>query len=321
MPIVHPSSYEPPIFFSNGHMQTIIPPLLRKVTGVVYRRERISTPDDDFLDLDWSRTGSRRLAVVCHGLEGDTTRAYILGMVRALNRAGWDSLAWNYRGCSGEPNRRLRFYHSGETGDLETVIAHACASGPYDEVALVGFSAGGNIVLKFLGEHAGDPATPVGRAVTFSVPCDLASSARRLAHPSNRLYLRRFLRMLHEKIRQKMEVMPGLIDDRDYERIRDFEQFDDRYTARFFGFENAHDYWRRASSKPWLEKIAVPALLVNAFDDPFLPAECYPVDEALRNRHFFLEVPACGGHVGFVSFGRDGQYWSERRAVEFLDGS
>jgi len=240
-------------------------------------------------------------------------------MVRALNGAGWDALAWNHRGCSGEINRRLRFYHSGETGDLGTVIAHAVAFGVYEKVALIGFSAGGNIVLKYLGEKGESLAMPVCGAAAFSVPCDLGASARRLADPGNRFYLRRFLKLLHEKIRRKMELMPGEIDDHDYDRIKTFKEFDDRYTARLFGFKDAEDYWRRASCKPYLERIRVPALLVNALDDPFLTPECRPVEQARRSPFFFLELPRSGGHVGFVSFARDGRYWSERRAVEFLD--
>lgn len=321
MPLIDPSSYVPPALFSNGHIQTIFPALLRKVDGVFYHRERIATPDEDFLDLDWSRKEARRLGVVCHGLEGDSTRPYVMGMVRALNGAGWDALAWNYRGCGGEINRRLRFYHSGETGDLGTVIAHAVASGAYEKVALIGFSAGGNIVLKYLGEQGDSLAMPVCGAAAFSVPCDLGASARRLADPGNRFYLRRFLKLLHEKIRRKMELMPGEIDDRDYDRIKTFKEFDDRYTARLFGFKDAEDYWRRASCKPYLERIRVPALLVNALDDPFLTPECRPVEQARRSPCFFLELPGSGGHVGFVSFAQDGRYWSERRAVEFLDAT
>ncbi len=137
------NDYHPPLFLGNGHVQTIYPVLFRKVANVRYQRERITTPDDDFLDLDWSRTHSNRLAIISHGLEGNSTRSYVKGMVRAVNEAGWDALAWNYRGCSGEPNTQLRSYHNGATDDLAAVIDHAASTGSYTEIALIGFSLRG----------------------------------------------------------------------------------------------------------------------------------------------------------------------------------
>lgn len=319
MPIISSSAYSPPHLFSNGHVQTIFPTLFRKVTGVTYRRERISTPDHDFLDLDWSGAGANRLAIVSHGLEGNSTRSYILGMVRALNMRGWDALAWNFRGCSGEPNRTLRFYHSGATDDMHAVISHVKTLRRYREIVLIGFSMGGNMILKYLGERAGMLDTPIKRAVAFSVPCDLLSSAERMSTAGNRIYMIRFLRLLHVKIKEKMRAMPGMLSDDGYADIKTFEQFDDRYTAPIHGFENAGDYYRKASCKRFLRDIRTPALLVNAQNDPFLARSCYPVDEASGNPHLFLEIPESGGHVGFVAFNREGEYWSERRALEFIE--
>ncbi len=154
MPIIRPSSYRPPLFFNNGHLQTIYPNFFRHVTDVGYLRQRVSTPDGDFLDLDWSPVGGARVAVLAHGLEGNSTRSYVLGMVRALNRHGWDAVVWNFRGCSGEPNNKVRFYHSGDTRDLRTVLTHVLQSGRYEKAALIGFSLGGNVILKYLGEQA-----------------------------------------------------------------------------------------------------------------------------------------------------------------------
>jgi uncharacterized protein len=319
MPIIPKSSYRAPILFTNPHVQTVFPTLFRKVTGVSYRRERIDTPDGDFLDLDWSNIGSKRLAILLHGLEGNSTRTYILGMVKALNNGGWDAVAVNFRGCSGEPNRKLRFYHMGETGDLETVVSHVVGLGSYEELSLLGFSLGGNVILKYLGERGQDVNAMFKKAVVFSVPCDLTSSSRKLDHPANRLYMRRFLRMLHEKIRMKMEILPASINDRGYERIKNFEDFDDAYTAPIFGFKNAEDYWTRGSSKPFLSKISIPTLLINSADDPFLAEPCYPVEEASKSKCLFLEMPVHGGHVGFVTLNNRNQYWSEGRAVSFLD--
>ena len=318
MPIVAPSSYVPPRLLANGHLQTLFPSLLRKVHGVAYQRERIETPDGDFLDLDWTATGAGRLAVIAHGLEGDSQRAYVRGMVRALARNGWDAVVWNARGCSGEPNRVLRFTHSGAIEDLQTVISHLRSTRDYEELALLGFSLGGNLTLKFLGERGRELPPCIRRAVTFSVPCDLQSGSHQLAGLANRIYMSRFLRSLRQKIRAKMKMMPGKIDDRDYGQLRTFKDFDDRYTAPIHGFADAEDYWRRCSCRPVLKNISIPTLLINARNDPFLAEACYPVAEAEANPNLHLERPASGGHVGFISFNDRGEYWSETRALAFL---
>lgn len=318
MPVVSHSSYVPPLLFANAHVQTIFPTLLRRVRGIRYARERIDTPDGDFIDLDTSKVGADKAAIVLHGLEGDSSRAYMLGIVRALNRKGWDALAFNFRGCSGETNRTLRFYHSGETGDLLTVISHVIEKRGYTRLALVGFSLGGNVILKYLGERGQAVSGRIWKAVVFSVPCDLASCSIKLGEPRNRIYMKRFLRMLRAKVRMKMALMPDLINDDGYDRITNFKEYDDRYTAPMFGFKDAYDYWEKASSKPLLRNIAVPTLMVNAADDPFLAEQCYPMEEARDNPALFLEIPDNGGHVGFVSFNKDGEYWSESRALQFL---
>jgi predicted alpha/beta-fold hydrolase len=244
----------------------------------------------------------------------------MLGMAKALNNNGWDAVALNFRGCSG-CNRKLRFYHSGETGDLHTVISHIVARDNYAELVLIGFSLGGNVVLKYLGEQGAKVHRLILGAVAFSVPCDLKSSAIRIAEFGNRIYLIRFLRMLRQKIRTKMQIMPESINDHGYERIKTFKDFDDHYTARIYGFENAEDYWKKASSKPFLPKISVPTLLINAADDPFLADPCYPLDEAANNANLSLEIPKSGGHVGFVTFNQHGVYWSESRALAFINSS
>lgn len=316
MPLLE-SGYRPPPGFANGHMQTIFPALFRRVPLVTQRRERIRTPDGDFLDLDWNTDArSSRLAILSHGLEGDSHNTYIQGMARALARRGWDVLAWCFRGCSGELNLQLRSYHSGATEDLHTVIAHAARS--HRKIALAGFSLGGNMTLKILSEP--DLHPNVIGAVAFSVPCDLASSALRLESFANRIYMRRFLKSLRGKIRGKMRQFPGRINDEGLDAMRTFREFDGAYTAPLHGFASADEYWALASSAPGLARIAVPTLLVNAQNDPFLPTGCFPREEAEASAYFFLETPACGGHVGFVSFNTEKEYWSERRAAEFLEG-
>ncbi|MGC8659247.1 MAG: YheT family hydrolase [Desulfomonilaceae bacterium] len=321
MPVIVQSSYKAPFLCSNLHIQTVVPTLFRKVKGVDYWRERIITPDGDFLDLDWSSVDSDRLAIVLHGLEGNSTRSYVTGMVKTLNQGAWDGLALNFRGCSGEPNRKLRMYHSGETGDLETVIEHVMLKNTkYSQIALVGFSLGGNLILKYLGERGRNLPSFIKAAVTFSVPCDLKSSSDRISEWSNRLYLKRFLKMLHEKIKIKASMAPEKIDLKGYDKIRTLKEFDDRYTAPLHGFRDAYDYYEKASCRQFLPNISVPTLLINAADDPFLSADCYPYEEAEANPNLILEVPEHGGHVGFMAFNPKREYWSETRAVAFMNG-
>jgi len=241
----------------------------------------------------------------------------VLGMIRALHRNGWDALAWNYRSCSGEPNRKLRWYHSGDTADLHSVILHVAARNLYSEVALIGFSLGGNVTLKYAGEQGTSIPSFISKVIAFSVPCDLKSSAIKLARPSNKLYMRRFMKTLREKVRQKKGIFPQNIDDQGLERISTFVEFDDRYTAPIHGFRDAEDYFERSSSRQFLRSIQIPTLLVNARNDPFLDHPSFPYEEAAASANFSFEAPHSGGHMGFVAF-NDGEYWSETRALQFL---
>lgn len=300
-----------------GHAETLFAGLLRRGPRVAFVRERLELADGDFLDIDWSRVGSRRLALITHGLEGHSRRPYVLGMARALNAAGFDVAARNLRGCSGELNRLPQAYHSGETGDLRAVLGHALASGSYDTAVLVGFSVGGNQTLRFLGEDPGAVPTAVAAAVCVSVPCDLTTTERALARPENRIYLKNFLATLRDKVRRKSQTFPGLVDLDQLARVRDFRDFDDLYTAPGHGFRDAAQYYAEASSLPVLENVAVPTLILNAKNDPFLTPECFPLAQARNNAALFLEIPATGGHVGFVP-PWPGPYRSELRAVEFL---
>jgi uncharacterized protein len=317
MPIIQSSSYRPPPLLSNGHLQTILPSLLRCVNGVRYRRERIATPDEDFIDLDWSRHGSRHLVLLCHGLEGSSRAAYMQGMVDAFNQAGWDAVAYNYRGCSGTINRQLRAYHSGATDDLAIVHRHIATTQAYRSIGFVGFSLGGNLVLKYLGENA--PSLPPERhwAAAVSVPCDLKASARRLERAVNHVYNWRFLRTLTAKARWKARRYPGCIDTSRLQSVHSLKAFDDLYTAPVHGFRDAEDYWRRCSALGFLNRIRVPTLLINALNDPFLSSSCFPYAAARRNENLFLETPASGGHVGFLPLDLKGPFWHETRVVQF----
>ncbi len=313
------SDYRPPSLLPNGHLQTIYPSLFRKLDSGFYVRERITTPDSDFLDLDWSKTSSKKIAIISHGMEGDSHRHYVIGMAKALNKNGWDALAWNFRSCSGEMNKKLRFYHSGSTDDLQTVIDHVTSKNIYDEIALVGFSMGGNQILVYLGEQGNKVSGDISKACVFSVPCHLKSSSVKLAGFVNKIYMKRFLKFLHKKIILKMKMFPGQIDDNDFHQIKTFKDFDDRYTSKIHGFVDAEDYWERCSSKSFIPGIKVPTLIINALNDPFLADECFPYQEAGQNRYVNLETPNSGGHVGFVSFNDNGMYWSEKRTVAFLN--
>ncbi|NNE70755.1 MAG: alpha/beta fold hydrolase [Rhodothermales bacterium] len=277
-----------------------------------YRRERVETPDDDFLDLDWLENGHDRLVILCHGLEGNSRRVYMSGMAHTLSAAGWDVLAWNYRGCSGEPNRQLITYHSGFTADLAWLIERVRAK--YERLALAGFSLGGNMILKYLGEQGGQ--APVDRAAVFSVPCDLAGSSAALSGWAGRPYMARFMRSLRPKILHKAAQFPGQVSTEGLQRIKTFGEFDDAYTAPINGFRDAEDYWAQSSSRPYIPRIQVPTLMVSALDDPFLSPSCYPHELAEGNPNVRLLTPRWGGHVGFAE--RVDRIWSEPLAVQFL---
>ena len=206
MPILA-SRFRPPPFLRNGHIQTILPVLLPRRLSIAFERERLELEDGDFLDLDWARMGGDKLAILSHGLEGCSDDGCNRGMATALHAAGWDALAWNLRGCGQEINRLPRFYHSGETGDLGAVIRFAATR--YSRIALIGFSLGGNMTLKYLGEASPHPAV-IG-AVAISVPIDLAATARALDHRwSNRIYLRRFIKSLIAKVENKARRFPEM---------------------------------------------------------------------------------------------------------------
>ncbi|MEP2776118.1 MAG: alpha/beta fold hydrolase [Luteolibacter sp.] len=318
MPLIPETSYRPPAWLRGGHWQTVHPVLFRRVENVTPLRERLELEDGDFVDLDWSGKSSGKLAIISHGLEGSSKATYVQGMAKSLISRGWDVLAWSYRGCSGEPNRLPSFYHSGKTEDLDCVIRHAKENHPAKHIDLVGFSLGGNLTLKYVGERGAEIDRTIRRAVAFSVPCELACCSRTLEEKGNRLYMERFLKTLRRKVLEKEQIFPGQINVEGMDTIRSFADFDGRYTAPLHGFRDAEDYWERSSCRRVLAGIAIPSLLVNAANDPILGPDCYPEEEARGSRHFHLEIPAAGGHCGF---GAGKEYWSESRAAEFLSSS
>jgi len=308
-------SYRPPFFLFNKHLETIYPSLIRKVEGIEYKRERITTPDDDFLDLDWLKKNSKKLIILSHGLEGNSQRSYIKGMAAIFYAYGYDVLAWNYRGCSEEMNRKIRFYHSGATEDLDLVVNHGISNG-YTEINLIGFSLGGNLTLKYLGEKGSMLHPVVKKGVAFSVPLNLHTSCIEISKSSNWVYNKRFLNSLKEKVIKKSRQIPDL-DTRPLSTVKSLMEFDNLYTAPIHGFENAIDYYEQCSSIGFIESIERPTLIVNAMNDPFLSGDCYP-SHLHVHPYLKFEYPGRGGHVGFALFNQNGLYWSELRALQFI---
>jgi predicted alpha/beta-fold hydrolase len=325
MPLIEHSGYNAPRLFRNPHAQTIYASKVRVVWRLPFARERIETPDGDFFDVDWVRRGNKRLVVVLHGLGGSTRSRYVPAFGRQALAHGWDVACMNYRGCSGEPNRLFGSYHSGATEDPLYLIELAHARAGYERVALAGFSLGGNITLKLLGDLGPSAPSWLCGAVAFAAPTHLASCADVLARPAMRAYMGRFIVLLSQHLDEKNAHFPGRLKatPAQIRRMRRFHEFDEAFTAPAHGFASAQDYWARASSKSLLARIAVPTLLINALDDPFLSPECHPFDEARASAHLTFEPTTLGGHVGWVtpwSPRLDGAWWHESRAMEFLDG-
>jgi predicted alpha/beta-fold hydrolase len=292
------------------------------------RRERWELPDGDFLDVDRYAPAAARnpapdppVLVVLHGLEGSSRAPYVRGLAAVALARGLAVLAVNFRGCSGEPNRLARFYHSGDTGDLDHVVARLVRERPGRPVVLCGFSLGGNVVVKYVGERGETLPPEVRAAAGISVPFDLARSARALDSPGfwNAVYRERFLRRLRTKALAKARRFPEAFDVEAVRGARTFAAFDGAVTARLHGFASAEDYWTRCSSGPFLAGVRRPLLALASLDDPIVPGDTIPVELARRNPHVRIEATEAGGHVAFVSgWPFWPSFWAERRAVDFL---
>lgn len=317
MPLVYPSGYPgPPTYLYNGHLQTIVPSLARRIRGVAYQRERLTLSDGDFVDLDWLQTSNEKLVLITHGLEGDSHRPYVMGAAKLFAENGYDVLAWNCRSCSGEMNRAFRLYNHGEIGDIHEVIQHALRAKPYTDVTLLGFSMGGNITLKYLGVHGRGVSSAIRRGIAVSAPTDLHASARLLDRPSNRFYRNRFMKKLLVKIARKDALFPGRLHLEDRHRVRVWRDFDNFFSAPVNGYRDADDFYTQASALNFMPGITVPVLLLNAQNDPLLSPECSPLALAKQHPYIFLETPPTGGHVGFM-VARDPYTYAERRALAF----
>jgi hypothetical protein len=291
--------------------------LVRRAPRVPLQRERLELPDGDFLDLDWLAPvdANGPLVVVLHGLEGSSDSQYARGLLAAARRRGWRAVVMHFRGCSGEPNRLARSYHSGDTGDLAHVITELRARSPRLPIGVVGYSLGGNVLLKWLGETG---SAVIDAAVAVSVPYDLACAAERLARGVSRLYQWELLRRLRASLRRKCRriALPLRVEAG---ALRTFRDFDEHVTAPLHGFRGADHYYAVASARQYLPGIRVPTLLLHARDDPFMTEQAIPRPQEL-SATTTLELYAHGGHVGFVGGAWPWRplYWLEQRIPQFL---
>jgi predicted alpha/beta-fold hydrolase len=314
--------FRPPRWAAGPHAQTLMARVLRPDGGPDVERERLTTPDGDFLDIDWGPDPGpdAPIVLILHGLEGSSLRRYVRSVARALLVRGVRPVALNFRGCSGEPNRALRFYHSGETSDPSLVLAELRRRFPGRRLGAMGFSLGGNVLLKLMGEREDGGTGVLDAAAVMSVPYDLAAGCRLLERSlMGRAYAAYFLRLLKRKVALKAPELAEAVDIRAARRAGTIWSFDDVVTAPLHGFRGAADYYARSSSACFLATVGVPTLLVHAMDDPFLPPDAIPVRDAQANPHLTLSLSPGGGHVGFVEGTpwRPG-FWADERVAAFI---
>lgn len=323
-------SFKPAWWCRGAHVQTIAGAFVRIKPPVSLNRERLETPDGDFLDIDYldgaaESTGRSPLVVILHGLEGSSKSPYVRSLLGGIAKLGWQAAVLNMRMCSGEPNRLLQTYHSGKTEDLEFVLRHLEKTRTYSGLYLTGYSIGGNIVLKWLGEQGGGAAGRVRAAAAVSVPYNLVKSVELMDRGFNReVYTRLLLGSLKVKAFAKRKSFPDAMAYERVKRCRTFRVFDHEVTARLNGFTDETDYWTRSSCCHFLKAIRVKTLLIHAGDDPFFPGRLIPVDEIHGNPALELLMSSGGGHLGFVdgaSQDGGGEPWLERTILNFLKAS
>ncbi|NQY35319.1 MAG: alpha/beta fold hydrolase [Alteromonadaceae bacterium] len=304
----------------SGHIDTLFPVLLRKKFNIDYERERIDTPDGDFLDLDWVKKGSKNLVLLSHGFEGSSKGQYIKGMIKNLSTKDTDFLCWNFRGCSGEINRSEKFYHSGLTDDFEQVINHTLKTNEYKSIFLVSFSMGGNLNLKYLGEKSNNIPREIKKAIAFSVPLDLHDASVTINTGFNKyIYSKNFLKTILPKVEEKREVLEKVgIDVNRILRSKVVLEIDEHLTAPLYGFKSAVDYYDTQSCINFLDGISIPTKIINAKNDPFLGKKCYPSNISEINSNIEFLTPKHGGHVGFHHLYNLDELWSEKITKNFL---
>ena len=318
MPLIKKSSYPgAPFYQYNGHLQTVIP-ALSAGSKVNYERERFITKDDDFVDLDWIKGGHKNLVILTHGLEGNSDRIYIRNGAKWFSDRNWDVIAWNCRSCSGEINRAKRLYSHGEIEDIGEIVEHALKTNDYENIAMVGYSMGGNVTMKYLGANGKNVPSKVKVGVAFSSPTDLYSSTIRLEKWDNYLYNKRFLRSLKGKMRQKAEKFPDLVDINNFKKVKNWDDFMRLFYAPLHDCASVEEFYQYASARNFVGGTDRPILLVNALNDTLLTPECSPVEIAKNHPLLYLENPAEGGHCGFPLAGKT-HSWAEMRAWEFIN--
>ena len=317
MPVLPADNYTPPIWLRNGHINTLYAYLFRRKIHHNYLRQRYITPDDDFFDVDWLKTkNNHRLAILLHGLEGSSSSQYIMGTTYALHQHGYDIAAINFRSCSGDMNTQAVMYHSGWTVDLHQFVSKE--NSHYDEIFIVGFSLGGNVTMKYCGDGLYPLDEKIKAVVGVSVPCDLKAGSQKIKTLENHLYEQKFIETLLRKIRIKYRQFPDLIDGSKIDDVKTLWDFDDFFTAPVHGFKNAEVYYNTCNSLQFLHNINIPALIVNALDDSFLPDSSYPYSQADANDCLYLMTPKYGGHVGFTTF-KSPYYWIETVILDFCN--
>lgn len=311
------SAFQPAWWLPGPHLQTLWPNLFRPRPYIELRRERLELSDGDFLDLDWMGSPRGPLVLILHGLEGCSSSHYVAGILRALHESGLRAVVAHFRGCSGEPNRLDRSYHSGETGDLHSIVQHLREREPMTALAAVGYSLGGNVLLKWLGEQG--KRASLATAVAVSVPFDLHQAAWRLERGFSRLYQRVLLRSLQRSVQSKFRHRPAPFDLAAISRLKSFRAFDGMVTAPLHGFHSADDYYTRSSCRQYLKHIEIPTLILHALDDTFLTPDAVPTVCEL-SQAVDLELSECGGHVGFVAGALPWKphYWLEERIPAYL---
>lgn len=314
--------YHPPWWFRGPHLQTLWGPLFRRPKLPELRRERMSTPDGDFVDLDWlpARERGAPLVVILHGLEGSGKSHYVRGLMREAEERSWRAVVLHFRSCSGEVNLTPRMYHSGETEDLDWIMRTLTVREPTLKIGAVGISLGGNVLLKWLGEKREGAPPQVQAAAAISTPFNLAACARVLDRGLNRsMYTASFLRTLKAKLRKKQRLYDRVLDLPAALRARTFAEYDRLVTAPLHGFADERDYWTRSSSGPFLARIRRPTLLINAINDPFMPAAALPRAAASKSRFIHANFVREGGHAGFLEGASGRRSWAEGRALAFLE--
>lgn len=321
-------TFKPAWWLSSPHLQTLFPTLARKVKPVShYQRERLTTPDNDFIDIDWcNKESNQPLVVLLHGLAGSSQSSYILGLQHVFYQQGFKSVALNFRGCSGKPNNLAKGYHSGETGDINFLYQTLRQREPETSMAIVGFSLGGNVLLKWLGEQENNITLTC--AVAVSVPLQLGICATKLDQGFSKIYRNHLISHLINYIQNKHDHLKSkgfhkeakkIADLGDLSSIKSFWEYDNKIVAKLHQFKDVHDYYQRSSSRQFLKIIRIPTKIIQAADDPFMTKEILPSQSELSDAVQF-ELLNTGGHVGFISghIPFKPNYWLEQTISDYL---